>query len=224
MIITFGALLIVLIGHELELHLPNIEHWIQNLGPLAPIGFIVLFVAITPFFVSVDVLCFAAGLLFSLGAGELYIIISTYLASAVIFLLGRSLLRKKIADFIAKHKKFAALDVLLGNQAFKLMFLLRLTPLPFALLSYAFAVSQVRFLPYLAATSGILIYNMTLVYLGYTTKHIAGLVSGHATSHVSYPLLSAGLIFTLGIVFYISKLAHKTLQELHVENFEEFNH
>ena len=144
-----GAL--VLIEHELELHLPDIELWVQNLGLWAPLGFISLFVVLTPFFVSVDALCFAAGLLFSLGAGEFFIIISTYLAAAFIFVLGRYLFRQKVVSFIEKHKKIAVLNADLGNQTFKLMFLLRLTPLPFALLSYAFAVAQVRFWPYLMA-------------------------------------------------------------------------
>ena len=206
---------LIFLGHELELHLPDIEHWVNNLGPWAPLGFIVLFALSTPFFVSVDALCFAAGLLFSLGAGELYILISTYLAAAVSFVLGRYLFRQKVADYIARHKKFAALDAALGHQAFKLMFLLRLTPLPFAMLSYAFAVAQVRFWPYLIATSGILFYNLTLVYIGYTTKHIAGLVSGSTTqAPVSYPLLATGLLFTLGVLFYVSRLAAKTLKEL----------
>lgn len=214
----------MLIGHELEMHLPDVEHWVQNLGPWAPLGFIGLFVASTPFFVSVDALCFAAGLLFPITGGEFYIIISTYLAAALIFGLGRYLFRQKVARFIAKHKKFAALDAALGEQTFKLMFLLRLTPLPFAMLSYAFAVTQVRFWPYLTATSGILIYNATLVYIGYTAKHIAGLVSGSVTHNsISYPLLLVGLCFTLGVLFYVSALAGRAVKELHVMNGKELD-
>jgi len=210
-----AAGILVLVGHELKLHLPNIEHWISSLGPWAPVGFISLFALLTPFFVSVDAFCFAAGLLFPLGLGEAYMIISTYLAAALIFLLGRYLFRQKVIDLIAKYPKFSVLDAVMDKQSFKLMLLLRLTPLPFALLSYAFAAARVRFWPYLMATSGILIYHLTLVYVGYTTKHIAGLVSGStAQATISYPLLLAGLLFTLGVLFYVSKLAAKTLKEL----------
>ncbi|WAK01240.1 TVP38/TMEM64 family protein [Methylobacter sp. YRD-M1] len=211
------AALLILIGHELELHLPDLEHWVQNLGPWAPLGFIGLFIVLTPFVVSVDALCFAAGLLFPIGEGMFYIIIATYLAASLIFVLGRYLFRQKVARFIAKSEKFAALNTALADQAFKLMFLLRLTPLPFAMLSYAFAIAPVRFWPYLTATSGIFIYNLTLVYIGYTTKHIAGWVSGSSIQPaVSYPLLALGLLFILGVVFYISKLAGKVLKDLHI--------
>jgi uncharacterized membrane protein YdjX (TVP38/TMEM64 family) len=211
-----GAILVI--GHELELYLPDLELWIQNLGAFAPIGFIALFVFLTPFFVSVDTLCFAAGLLFSIGSGELYIIISTYLASTLIFFLGRYLIRERVITLISKHKHLAALDTAINDQPFKLMFLLRLTPLPFAMLSYALSVTQVRFWTYLGATSGILIYNTSLVYMGYTTKHLAGLVSGSAKqSGVSYPLLALGVVITLLVVFYVTKIAGETINRLSTE-------
>jgi uncharacterized membrane protein YdjX (TVP38/TMEM64 family) len=211
--------IIVVIGHELELHLPDLELWIQNLGAFAPLGFIALFVLLTPFFVSVDTLCFAAGLLFSIGAAELYMTIATYLAAALIFFLGRYLFKDKVITIIAGHKQFAALDAALNSKSFKLMFLLRLTPLPFALLSYALAVTRVRFWPYLLATSGILIYNGGLVYIGYTAKHLAGLVSGSAKqSSISYPLLMLGLLISLAVLVYAAKLAGNTIKQLELEN------
>ena len=217
-VILAVATVILVIGHELKLYLPDLELWIQNLGAFAPLGFIALFIVLTPFFISVDTLCFAAGLLFSIGAAELYIIIATYLASALIFFLGRYLIKDRVIAFISKHEHLAALDTAINSQPFKLMFLLRLTPLPFAILSYALSVTQVRFWPYLGATSGILIYNTSLVYMGYTTKHLAGLVSGSAKqSGVSYPLLTLGVVISLLVLFYVTKIASETINRLSLE-------
>ena len=217
-VILVIACVILIIGHELKLYLPDLELWVEKLGIYAPLGFIAIFVVLTPFFVSVDTLCFAAGLLFSIGAAEFYMAIATYLAAAVIFLLGRYLLKDKVVTFIAKRKQLAALDTTISNQPFKLMFLLRLTPLPFAMLSYAFSVTQVRFWPYLAATSGILIYNTSLVYMGYTTKHLAGLVSGSAKqSGVSYPLLALGVVISLLVLYYVTKIAGETVNRMSLE-------
>ena len=217
-VILAVATVILVIGHELKLYLPDLELWIQNLGAFAPLGFIALFIVLTPFFISVDTLCFAAGLLFSIGAAELYIIIATYLASALIFFLGRYLIKDRVIAFISKHEHLAALDTAINSQPFKLMFLLRLTPLPFAILSYALSVTQVRFWPYLGATSGILIYNTSLVYMGYTTKHLAGLVSGSAKqSSVSYPLLTLGVVISLLVLFYVTKIASETINRLSLE-------
>jgi uncharacterized membrane protein YdjX (TVP38/TMEM64 family) len=218
-IILVLAGVIVVIGHELELYLPDLELWIEKLGAFAPLGFITLFVVLTPVFVSVDTLCFAAGLLFSIGSAELYMVIATYLASALIFFLGRYLIKDRVIAFISRHQHLAALDTAINNQPFKLMFLLRLTPLPFAMLSYALSVTQVRFWTYLAATSGILIYNCSLVYMGYTTKHLAGLVSGSAKqSGVSYPLLALGAFILLAVLFYVTKIAGESINRLSLEN------
>jgi len=213
---------VLLIGHELELYLPDLEVWVQELGTFAPLGFIALFVVLTPLFASVDALCFAAGLLFPIGAGEFYIIIATYLASAIIFLLGRYLLRHRVLLFLAEHKRFSKFTTLVDHDAFKLMFLLRLTPLPFALLSYVLSVTQVRFWPYLAATTGILIYNTSLVYFGYTAKHLAGLVNGVSPhSSVSYPMLAIGFVISLVVLIYVAKIAGDTVKRLNLENIDQ---
>jgi len=95
------------------------------------------------------------------------------------------------------------------------MFLLRLTPLPFAMLSYAFSVTEVRFRPYLAATSGILIYNTSLVYFGYTAKHLSGLISEVSPRNtVSYPLLAVGLVIFLMVLIYVAKVAGKAVKQM----------
>jgi len=206
---------ILLISHALKLYLPGLEVRIQDLGAFAPLGFILLFVVLTPFFVSVDALCFAAGLLFPLGAGVSYIIIATYLASALIFFLGRYLLRDRVMTHLAEHKRFSELNEVIKGNAFKLMFLLRLTPLPFAMLSYAFSVTEARFRPYLAATSGILIYNISLVYFGYTAKHLSGLISEVSPQNtVSYPLLAVGLVIFLTVLIYVAKVAGKAVKQM----------
>lgn len=210
LLIVLSGVILIMVGHELEIHVIDLERKVQSLGTLAPVGFIGLFILLTPFFVSVDALCFVAGLLFPLAAGELYMIVATYLAAALIFVFGRFLFKDKVSALVGRNQKLSGLNLTLAQNAFKLMFLLRVTPLPFALLSYAFAVAPVRFWPYLAATSGILIYNGTVVYLGYTMKHIARLASGNALQ-IPYPLLIAGLILTLLVLFYLARIAGKSI-------------
>jgi uncharacterized membrane protein YdjX (TVP38/TMEM64 family) len=112
--------------------------------------------------------------------------------------------------------------VISGDNAFKLMLLLRLTPLPFAMLSYALSVTEVKFWPYLAATSGILIYNSTLFYLGYTTKHLTGLARGVSrTGIVSHTMLIFGLLILLAVLMYVAKIAGDTLKQLNLEKPDE---
>lgn len=206
---------IFLIVHELELYLPSLEVWIESLGATAPLAFIALFVVLTPLFISVDTLCFIAGLLFSVVAAEFYMMLATYLSAGIIFYLARHLFKERVLALLAKHKHLMALDKVISDEPLKLMFLLRLTPLPFALLSYALAVTEVKFWPYLLATSGIFLYNGSLVYMGYTTKHIAGLISGSTqASTVSYPLLLLGLLILVSVMYYVTKVAGDKIKAL----------
>lgn len=212
----------IFVAHEFKLYLPELEQWIESLGAYGPLGFVVIFVVMSTVFVSIDALCFAAGVLFPLVTGELAVVIATYLAASLLYFLGQSLLREKIQAIIVKHKRFAMLNtVISGDNAFKLMFLLRLTPLPFAMLSYALSVMQIRFWPYLLASSGILIYNGSLVYLGYTTKHISSLIGGAEQKGItSYPMLVLSALMLIAAVIYIAKIAGKELKKLHIETVD----
>lgn len=214
--------LVLLIGHKLELYLPDLEAWIESLGVFAPLAFILLFMMLSPIGVSVDGLCFAAGVLFPIATAEWVVIIATYLSAAVIFFLGRDYVRARVMALIAGHQRLAALGkVISGDNAFKLMLLLRLTPLPFALLSYALSVTEVKFRPYLAATSGILVYNCSLAYFGYATKHLTGLVKGASPSGLgAYFMLIFGLVILIGVLIYVARISRKLLKDMHLENSE----
>lgn len=217
------AVVVLWVGHEFKVYLPDVEVWIAELGFFAPIGFVALFVGLSPLFVSIDVLCFAAGLLFSIVVGELAVIVATYLSATIIFFLGRYWLRDRVLAFTAKHQKLAILDKLIsGDNALKLMFLLRLTPLPFAMISYALSVTHVKFWHYLAATSGILIYNCSLVYLGYTTKHLSGVGGGDSQmGFASRSMLVFGLLVLLAILMYVAKIASDNLKQLNMQNLDK---
>lgn len=213
-LIIIGAMFVIALAHEFEIHLDELEHDLQKLGHWAPAGFIGAFITLTPLGLSVDTLCFAAGILFPLLPAQLYMAAATYLAAALIFILGRYWFKAKISALISREQQLAGINEALADNAFKLMFLLRLTPLPFALLSYTFAISRVRFWPYLVATSGILLYNCTLVYMGFTAKHLAGLANGKTSPPpIPYPLLGAGLVIALLTILYIGKTVNKAIKK-----------
>ncbi len=216
LLLAIGCIILLgLAAHWFEFYIPRIENWIKSLGALGPAFFILLFTVATPFFLSVDALCVAAGVLFPLSTGSFYIIISTYLAATVMFVLGRYFFQDKVKELLTKHKTLENIDTLLVDNDFKIMFLLRLLPLPFALLSYTFSVSQVKFKPYIMSSSGILIYNIALVYFGYTAKHIASIASATASaSSVNYPLLGFGAISILFILAMIVRTVRKMIDKI----------
>jgi hypothetical protein len=62
--------LVLSIGHELELYLPDLEVWPEGQGAFALLGLILTFMILSPIGVSVDGLWFAAGVLFSIATAE----------------------------------------------------------------------------------------------------------------------------------------------------------
>jgi hypothetical protein len=74
----------------------------------------------------------------------------------------------------------------------------------------------------MGATTGILIYNASLVYMGYTTKHLAGLVSGsEKQTNVSYSLLLLGVVILLSVLFFITKKAGETINRLNLKTYDQ---
>lgn len=210
-LIIAGIIIVGLLAHWFKLNLPGLEAWIKHMGVFAPLAYILLFIIGTPFFLSVDALCLTAGALFPLTEACFYVVISTYLAAAIIFFLGRNVFRDRVTKLLANHPKLQDIGVLIEGDV-KVMLLLRLLPLPFALLSYAFSVTQVRFIPYIVSTSGILVYHLTLVYLGYGAKNVFGSIhSANAPYPTNYPLFLVGSLVTIIIFAGLVKITQKKL-------------
>ncbi|OQK17931.1 hypothetical protein AU255_08740 [Methyloprofundus sedimenti] len=206
---------VIFIGYWLENHIALIEAGLKELGPWASVGFIALFIVLTPFFFSVDVLCVIAGTLFTLSDAIVYVMIATMLASAVIFYLGRYVVREKAQKLLQQHPKLNMLNQIIDENGFKVIFLLRLLPIPFALLSYVFSISRIRFLPYWIATTGLFIYNTALVYFGYLAGHFSDqLVKGASYEGPHNVLLFGGVFACALVIFIISKVAKHQLSQM----------
>lgn len=214
---------VIVIGYWLEHHITAIEQWLSEMGYWAGAGFVVLFVLLTPFFFSVDVLCIIAGALFTLTDGITYVLIATMVAAALIFYLGRYLAVDKARLIVLKHPKLAAYEQLIEKDGFKGMFLLRLLPFPFALLSYVFSISRVSFFPYWLATIGIFPYNSILVYFGYMAAHItAQLKQGGDYTGPHNVLIVGGILACILIIGLVTLIARKQLQQMRPPESDDF--
>ncbi len=81
------------------------------------------------------------------------IVLASNLGAQLAFLLGRTLLRARVHASLAARPKLGAVERAIGEESFRLVFLLRLTPLvPFNALNYLLGVTLIRFGPYALAT------------------------------------------------------------------------
>lgn len=81
------------------------------------------------------------------------IVLASNLGAALAFALGRTLLRERVHAWLAARPRSRAIERAIGEESFRLVFLLRLTPLvPFNALNYLLGVTPIRFRAYAAAT------------------------------------------------------------------------
>jgi len=102
---------------------------------------------------AVPILTASSGYLFGLLPGTATCLFSAAIAASLSFLIGRTLLRGYVERVLARSPKFQSMDRAIEKEGFKLMLLLRLSPLfPFALSNYLYGASSIRFLPYFFGT------------------------------------------------------------------------
>lgn len=185
--------------------------WVQTLGAIGVVLFIVAYALATVFFLPGWIFTVAAGLVYGVIAGTAVALGGAILGATLAFLCGRYLVRKRVQAATKGNRKFAAIDKAIGDQGWKIVGLLRLSPLiPFNLSNYFYGVTAVGFWPYLLASAvGMLPGTLLYAYLGGAGK--AGLSGGGGGSPLKYVLLGVGLLATIVVTIIISRAAKKAL-------------
>merc|ERR1712086_854311 len=102
---------------------------------------------------AVPLLTASSGYLFGTLPGTATCLLSAAIAASISFVIGRTLLRGYVETVLAENPKFQSMDRAIEMEGFKLMLLLRLSPLfPFALSNYLYGASSIQFVPYFFGT------------------------------------------------------------------------
>lgn len=190
--------------------------WVQGLGVWGPVVFILGYIVATVAFLPGSILTGASGVIFGLVQGTVYSLIGATLGASASFLVARYVARRRIESKLAGNAKFAAIDRAVGREGFKIVALLRLSPVfPFNLLNYALGLTKVRFLPYLAACAAMLPGTLLYVYYGKAAGSIAAIASGQKVEKGAefWIFLGLGLIVTLVVTAFVTRLAGKALRQ-----------
>lgn len=203
-------------GREALGLLPRFSAWVQQLGPLGPLVFIAAYgLAAVALFPAVA-LTLAAGALFGLVKGVLYVMIGATFGAALAFLTGRHIARRFVEHMLERYPRLVAIDRAVESQGLRLVFLLRLSPaVPYTLLNYALGLSRVRFRDYIAGTLGMLPVVTMYVYSGKVAGDLASLATGTATPRgvAYYSLLALGLATTVAVTIVITRIARRAIDE-----------
>lgn len=130
------------------------------------------------------------------------------------FLLGRTLLRDWAEKKVGGSPRMRAIDTAIGREGFKLVLLLRLSPLfPFNVLNYALSLTRVSPGTYvLASFIGMLPGTALYVYLGSLAPTAAALSSAaQGGGGTRTALYAAGLVATVAVVILAARAARRAL-------------
>ena len=188
---------------------------IARLGPWGPVLFALLYVAATVFFLPGSILTVGAGVVFGLLRGFVIVSISATLGATAAFLVGRYLARDWIAGKIAGHPKFAAIDEAVAREGWKIVGLLRLSPVvPFNVLNYAFGVTRVSLRDYVVASwIGMMPGTLLYVYLGSIAGDLAGAGGRASRTPAEWAFYAVGLVATIAVTVFVTRLARRALAE-----------
>jgi uncharacterized membrane protein YdjX (TVP38/TMEM64 family) len=206
---------ILIFGREAAARLPLLAAWVQSLGLWGPVVFILAYGIAAVLLIPSLLLTISAGAIWGFRSGLVFSMTGASLGASLAFFTARYLMRDRVARYVGRHPRLAAVDHAVASEGLRLMFLLRLSPVvPYNLLNYVLGVSRVRYRDYIAALAGMTPAAAMYVYAGKVAGDLASLASGASTrGPVYYALLGAGLIATIAAGVLTARGAQKALQQ-----------
>ncbi len=220
-LLILASVLVILRTLPTAQALDLVEKRVSTLGPWGPVVFGAAYFVAAVLFVPGSALTLAAGAIFGLAFGFLTVSLSSTAAAGASFLIARYLARDKVRKMAESNRTFGAIDKAIAQGGWKIVALLRLSPaVPFSLGNYLYGLTPVRFWPYLLASwiammPGTFLY----VYLGFAGKTAAA--SSGGKNPWQYALLGAGLVATIVVTVYVTRMARNALKETALKTDEQ---
>jgi uncharacterized membrane protein YdjX (TVP38/TMEM64 family) len=209
--VVAAAVLVAVRLLPVEAWLREVQETVGRMGALGPVVYVAVYVVCALLFVPGSVLTLGAGLVFGLVKGTLVVVVAANIAAVMAFVIARHLLRARVEAMAARDPRFAAIDAAIREEGWKVVALLRLSPLvPFSLSNYLYGLTPVALGPYaLASFVGMLPGTVLYVYLGAAGGAAAG---GRARTPLEWALLGAGLLATVAVTVLLTRKARAHLQ------------
>ncbi|MGP1385623.1 MAG: TVP38/TMEM64 family protein [Thainema sp.] len=194
----------------------ELNQWLQSLGIWALPAFVGLYVLVSVCGLPNVVLLLLAGTLFGFVKGIASASVADTAGAIACFLLGRTLLRKRLTAWIGHNAQFTQLDQAVAQKGWKILLLSRLSPMiPSNILNYGFSLTKISFWQYLLCTwLGMLPIISFYIYIGYISMSLLG---GSSKSSLIV-LQVAGLGVAIALAIYITHFARKAITSTNSSN------
>jgi uncharacterized membrane protein YdjX (TVP38/TMEM64 family) len=221
---ALAAVALLLAARKLPLAewLTAFQAWVEGLGFAGMALYALLYALVTVLLGPAWLLTLGAGFSFGLLRGVLTVWAGATAGAALAFLIARHLARSRVEKWTGGDSRFRAIDRAIAQKGWKIVALLRLSPLvPFTISNYVYGLTGIRFLPYLLATA---VGMLPLVFL-YTSFGVAGreaarLASGgtpEGKSTLEWFVLGIGILVTVATAILITRAARRELAKANLE-------
>ncbi|KAK9066808.1 hypothetical protein SSX86_014131 [Deinandra increscens subsp. villosa] len=203
---------------QINAFLIQFSSFIEGYGPAGYALFVAVYAGLEVLAIPAIPLTMSAGLLFGSYTGTILVSISGTVAASVAFLIARYFARDRILKMVEGNKKFLAIDKAIGENGFRVVTLLRLSPLlPFSLGNYLYGLTSVKFVPYvLGSWLGMLPGTWAYVSAGAFGRAIIQEESGAGLTGGTNQLLTlgVGLLATALAATYVTRLAKDAMKDI----------
>lgn len=203
---------------QINVFLSQFSSFIEGYGPAGYALFVAVYAGLEVLAIPAIPLTMSAGLLFGPLTGTILVSISGTVAASVAFLIARYFARDRILKMVEGNKKFVAIDKAIGENGFRVVTLLRLSPLlPFSLGNYLYGLTSVKFVPYvLGSWLGMLPGTWAYVSAGAFGRAIIQEESdvGLAGGNNQLLTLGVGLLATALAATYVTRLAKDAMKDI----------
>jgi len=200
-----------------------VTDWLEQLARLneqypvaVPVAYVVAVtiatVALFPGWISMML----GGLLFGLLPGLPFALLGITAGAFGAFLAGRALGRTWVEQRMGDNLKLQALDEAVNAQSFYIVFLTRFAiVLPFNVLNYAFGLTRVSAVTYVAATAlGMLPAVLLYVYLGTLADDFSGILAGDVRpASGAYWIAVVAIVAIAAVIWIVQRAARRALQQ-----------
>ena len=192
----------------------TLQSTLEGLGPMGIVYFGLLYVVAELFALPATPLTLSAGALFGLPQGILVVLAAGALSAAIGFSIGKTFLRDWVETVLEENPKFKKLDAAIGAEGFKLLVLVRLSPIfPFSLLNYTYGASSIKFPTFVAGT----LLGFTPSTIGYVYAGLVGkdLLMGQGDQ--PWYVYAAGLATLLAVLKTVTDVATEIVEAIDEE-------
>ena len=215
--LVMGALLVAFARYyHLDALIRTALAWIAGHGLLGALVYALLYILACVLFIPGSLITLGAGAIYGVVKGTALVSVASTLGATAAFLVGRFLARQWVARKVTGNPKFAAIDRAVAREGWKIVGLLRLSPVfPFNLLNYALGLTGVSLRHYFFASwIGMFPGTVLYVYLGSLAGDLARLGAGERSrTPAEWAFFLTGLAATVAVTLFVTRLARRALRD-----------